>query len=49
MSDLLDCQRLEDDTKAKAEELANRYSDCEETQEELINRYDILVSETPVL
>ena len=38
-SDLLDCQQLEDETKAKAEELADRSNDAEEKQEELINRY----------
>ncbi|XP_072044690.1 nucleoporin 88-like [Amphiura filiformis] len=37
-SDLQDSQQLEEETKAKAEELADRYSDAEEKQEELINR-----------
>ena len=37
-SDLQDCQHLEEGTKAKAEELADRYSDAEEKQEELMNR-----------
>ncbi|XP_041456518.1 nuclear pore complex protein Nup88-like [Lytechinus variegatus] len=53
LADLAECQQLKGDISIKAEELAERYSDAEEKQEELLNRVGVVLhtlqSQLPIL
>eukprot|EP00057_Strongylocentrotus_purpuratus_P032807 XP_788920.4 PREDICTED: nuclear pore complex protein Nup88 [Strongylocentrotus purpuratus] len=53
LADLAECQQLKGDISIKAEELALRYSDAEDKQEELLNRVSIVLhtlqSQLPIL